>query len=124
MPSYWTLASTSSYSQTSHQSESEEKGQLQSRWSALSFLKLKHRQRFKSQSQVDADWFQNTSVDYLFLKKRYAHAISCLQLPPIAHRHSITICRALFYHSKAYFFQSNYSRTCISFVLEIVVVFS
>jgi hypothetical protein len=68
MSSYWMPTPTSSCSQPGHHSESEEKGQLQSRWSALSFLNLRHRQRVKSQSQVDADWFQNISTDSLFLK--------------------------------------------------------
>jgi len=108
MSSYWMLASTSSCSQPYHHSERKEKGQLQSRWSAIGFQNLRHRWRFKSQSQVDANWFHKTSTDSIFLKKRSSHVASCLQWTPTTCIHAITQHRALLCHSEAYFLLSQF----------------
>jgi hypothetical protein len=77
-----------------------------------------YRQRVKPQSQVDADWFQNTSADYLFLKQRSAHATGCLQWPPTAHRHANAQCRALFCHPVAYFLPIQFLQHMHQFCLR------
>jgi hypothetical protein len=117
-------ASMSSCSQPVHHRESEEKGQLQSRQSALSFRKLRHRQELSlspRSRQIGSRTLQQTTSSSsrdLLMQPVVSSGLQQLADMPLLNTELCSVT------PRPIFCQFSSSSACISSVSETIVVFS